>query len=625
MSKTARKNRLSKKQPKPPKQKFAVPAKQKSKKKFVVFVIVAILAAIPFGLGRYFELNFPDPFDSGGYVYSAKHILDGAEIGVEEKPSAKLGTLMVNILGVWLFGFNETGPKLIQSILQAAALALMFIAMRKLFGTLAAAVGVIIASIYLSAPLIAKFGNVKEQHMIAFMVMGISCLVLRQLDGKWWWAFLAGAFVSWAPLFKETGTSAISAMGLFVFVQPILKHRTWKQTGVDILLLLAGAAAAIGPLYVWIIAGNVHMSLPYSFIWKTIGKMLPAGGGGEQAKVVSGYIGESRELIPFAKQWPRVLRYYGLLILPIALAASSIAARIVKMIFSRLSKYDRKTTYDRFVLLFAVWWLLDMAFVWISPRSYEQYYLPLNASAAMLGGYLIAVYHNAFSASAYKGKWTAVGVAGFVCMVIMSLHIFFGIEKSPHSGTKYPQKRRGYAQKLNEISRRRRDNLKGAWEIVGEYIRIHSEPTDKIYVWGWYPGIYVSAQRFSSAAEASMIPQLPPQKLSEIVTGLIAEFEQEQPKFIVDSRKRHVPMDRPPHELWPIAPKGFMEVKKAGFLPLDKGVIAAYDKWWSNELRKRFGEDEALRYEAMQPFREFVMKNYRIVQPFGQHVLFERK
>jgi hypothetical protein len=136
-------------------------------------------------MGKYFEFNSPDPYDSGCYVYSARHILDGAKIGVDEKPSAQMGTLLINMLGVRLFGFNETGPKLIQTILQAAALLLMFLAMVKLFGVLPAAVGVIIASTYLSAPLIAKFGNVKEQHMIAFMVLGISCLVLYQLGGAW--------------------------------------------------------------------------------------------------------------------------------------------------------------------------------------------------------------------------------------------------------------------------------------------------------------------------------------------------------------------------------------------------------------------------------------------------------
>jgi len=628
MSKIVRRNRHLRKITKPHKQKITPAIKQKSKKKFVVFAIVVILAAVPFSLGKYFELNSPGPFDSGAYVYSAKHILDGAKIGVDEKPSAQLGTLLVNILGVWLSGFNDIGPKLIQGILQAGALVLMFIAVAKLFGVLSAVVAVIVASVYLSAPLIAKFGNVKEQYMIAFMVIGVSCFVLYQLGGRWWYAMLAGAFVSWAPLFKQTGTSAIGAIGLFVIVQPIFKHRTLKQTGVDILLLLAGAAAALAPLYVWIIAGNVQIGLPYLFVWEVVLKMLPTGGGGEQVKAISDYVASSQKLIPFSRQWPRVLRYYGLLILPIALATGSIVARIVKMISGRLrkkAKDDKKTTYDRFVLLFAVWWLLDMAFVWISPRSYEQYYLPLNASAAMLGGYLIVLYWDKVRGAVYKTKWIITGLVGLLLMVIMSWHIFFGIEKSPHSGTYYGQKRRGYAQKLSEISRRRRGNLKGPWERAGEYIRIHSEPTDKIYVWGWYPGIYVKAQRFSSAAEAFSMPRPAPEKLAEMIAGLLAEFERGRPKFIVDSRKRHIPMDRPPLELWPMVPKGFMGAKEAGFLPLNKDVIAAYDKRWTEMLRKSFDEDEAQRYKAMAPFRKFVMDNYKIAQQFGQHVLFELK
>ena len=74
-------------------------------------IIIVILAGIPFLLGRYFEFNYPDPFDSAANVYSAQHILNGAKIGVDENPSAGLGTLLVNMLGVRLFGFSEFGPK----------------------------------------------------------------------------------------------------------------------------------------------------------------------------------------------------------------------------------------------------------------------------------------------------------------------------------------------------------------------------------------------------------------------------------------------------------------------------------------------------------------------------------
>ena len=625
MSKSSRKSGPAKRQLH--KQKTDAPSEhKKSRRQFAVIAAIVILAAIAFALGKYIEFNSPGAFDSGAYVYSAKHILDGAVIGVEEKPSAQLGTLLVNILGVWLCGFNETGPKLLQTLFQAAALVLMFIAVRKPFGSMAAAVSVIIASVYLSSPLIAKFGNVKEQYMIAFMIMGISCFVLRQVGGRWWWAVLAGAFASWAPLFKQTGVSAIGAIGLFVIVQPLFKHRTLKQTAVDILLLLAGAALAIGPLYIWIIGWDVKMPLPYEFAWKTVIEKLPIGAETEPAEAAEGYLARSRRFIPFAQQWRMVLRYYQLLILPIALAAGAIIARIVRMIWrlriqNRKAKFDN--CYDRFVLLFAVWWLLDMAFVWISPRSYEQYYLPLNASAAMLGGYLIALYADRLTNSVYKSRWGLVGLAGFVCMLAMSWHIFFGIEKSPYSGREYGQKRRGYAQKLNEISRRRSDNLKAPWEAVAEYIRLHSEPTDKIYVWGWYPGIYVAAQRLAPTSKAFCMPRPAPQKLAEIIATLLAEFEREPPKFIVDSRKRHIPMERPPYELWPIVPKGFMGAKEAAFLPLNKDVIAQYDEHWSAWLSENFDEDEATRYEVLGPFRAFVMNNYKVVRMFGQHVLFQ--
>ncbi len=596
--------------------------------KVTVLVIVTVLAVLPFSLGKYFEFNSPGPFDSGANVYSAKRVLDGARIGVSENPSARPGTLLINILGVWLCGFNETGPKLLQMLIQAAALLLMFITMRKLYGTFPAAVGVILTSVYLSAPLIAKFGNDKMQYTTAFMILGVSCFVLYQLEERWWYAVLSGGFIIWAPMFKQTGLSAIGAISLFMMVQTLLGRKNLKQMVVDNVLLLAGAAVAIGPLYIWIIGWKVQMNLPYLFVWRAVQKVLSVvPGGGEQTQAVSRYILYSRKLVSFSEQWPIVLRYYGLLILPISLAIGAIVAGVARMVCRVVSAGQIKLrTYEPFVLLFGVWWVLDMGFVWVSPRSYEQYYLALNASAAMLGGYLIAIYRDTLKTSAvHKGKRLLVGLAGSVCMIAMSWHIFFGIEKSPYTGRSYGSKRRGYVQRLGQVYRRRKNNLMAPWEIVGRYIRTHSEPTDKIYVWGWYPGIYVQAQRYSAASKAFMMPRPTPEKMTKMIAGLLAQFEQEPPEFIVDPRKRHIPTERPPYELWPRLPKGLFGVQKPTFLPLDEDAIEAYDKVWFEYLQENFGEDEALRFKALKPFRMFAMKNYRIVKVFGEHVLFQLK
>lgn len=682
MSKSVRKHRhpVVQKNTRKPIQFF----KNDTQKRVAIYAVVVILAAIPFAMGKYMEFNTPDPFDSGGYVYSAQRVLDGTRIGVDDKPSAQMGTLLVNVLGVSLFGFNETGPKLIQMILQAAALVLMFITMRRLFGTLAAAVGVIVASVYLSAPLIAKFGNVKEQHMIAFMVLGVCCFVLYQLSGKWWCAVLSGAFLIFAPMFKETGVSALGGVGLFVLLQPVLKHSTWKKMGVDILLLSAGAILVVSPICLWLaVSGTPIDYYPYCFLYKPIvtafekpqaavepapaksetndNKVQDAAGKeGFLMKLMPAYVRDSwrvmtPEQVSQAKR--RVFRWYGVLILPVSLAAGAVIIRLIKLIAGKLakSKGDAKTGYDRFVLLFAVWWLLDMSFVWISPRSYEQYYLPLNASAAMTGGYLIAVYTEKARNAASRPMWLAIGAIGLLLTIVMSWHVFFGVTRSPHSGRIYtnPDRQRGYAQALGTASKHRKGE-RLPWEVLSAYIKDNSTSSDKIYVWGWVPGIYVKAKRICPAPKAfeGTMHTLSPQELSERVAELLSSFEKEPPKFIVDTYKVHFPWDRPPLELWPniwnaaqllVNPPADREklwyallrafnvqaddLTREGFLRPERiDGVRRYDAAYAKTLRNRISDpDEVKRFEAMKPFRDYVMNNYRFARTPDGQFLFQHK
>ena len=157
--------------------------------------------------------------------------------------SAQPATLLVNLAGVWLFGFNETGPKLIQMLMQIAALAMMYRTLRRLYGLPAAAVGVSVAAIFLSAPLIAKYGNVKEQYMISVMVMGICCFVQYRLKGGWWRAALAGAVLINAMYFKATGVSAGAAVVGFLVIRTALRKQSLGSFGRDFVLLLAGASS----------------------------------------------------------------------------------------------------------------------------------------------------------------------------------------------------------------------------------------------------------------------------------------------------------------------------------------------------------------------------------------------
>jgi len=120
------------------------------------------------------------------------------------------------------------------------------------------------------------------------------------------------------------------------------------------------------------------------------------------------------------------------------------------------------------------------------------------------------------------------------------------------------------------------------------------------------------------------MPRPAPPVMGQLVKQLIEEFRQEMPKFIVDTRKRHIPVERPPYELWPIVIPPVLGVSKPRFLRTDPAEIETYNKEW-REVLAGFDEDEALRYDKLKPLRELVMNEYVIVRMFGPHVLFKLK
>ena len=684
------------------------PHPQKSVGLYLSIAITLILAGIPFALGKYIELNSPGPFDSGAYVYSAKHLLQGARLGVDEQSSAQAGTLIVNLIGVKLFGFNDTGPKIVQMMLQLAAGVFMFYTLRRVFGSVAAVIGTTIAAIYLSAPLIAKYGNVKEQFMIASMLYAGCCFLLYEFTQKRYWLLLAGFFALQPFYFKGTGLSIVIAVFAYIVIKNAVA-KNWKALYWELFIFLGGYAVGFivplslfawqkqpgkilhtfpvvafqtalvftvfvsmliyGGFYlgkviqirdlkkvsrkIWIAGlilivlafglsvliiyrtsgfqkGDIHSylhSLPFVSIPKNIisslsQKLVNA------AKLQSGYLAGARTAIDMTDLAKKIGRYYLALKLPILLATASIVTALLIRIRECIKKITPADVQSGTVWLLAIWWILDMAFVWVSPRSYEQYYLPLCASAAMLSGYAVWKWNQKLVSANNKMPMLATGLAAIIIMGVLTIPIFIGQRYSPDTGADYIKTRgsrqRGFMPALKEVPSRQ----KGTWIAVGDFIRINSAKDDTIYVWGWYPGIYVRAQRLAPVPRAfeSDMHVKPPKQLKREINRLVAKMQEAPPKFIVDTRKRHVPWNRPPLELWPVVPAKLFGNERPRYLNNNKQEIMTFDRWYSNELKTKIDEQEALRYQTMKPFRDFVMTYYKPInqREFGDHRLYER-
>ena len=344
----------------------------------------------------------------------------------------------------------------------------------------------------------------------------------------------------------------------------------------------------------------------------------------------SGYVGLSRKAVSYSEQAPKVLRYYNAVG---AASYSALAALLLAMILGirrRIKKQKALSPHHALAGFWAVWWLIDMALVWLSPHSYEQYYLPLCASGAMLTAYAVWCWNGWLSRSANKIPAAVAAGIGIVSLSGLLFPVFAGFPKSPDTGAEYknyktgqPERRRGFAQSLSTVS----EQTTAPWEALGDYVRTQTTPEETLYVWGWFPGIYVRAQRMAPvprAYEADM-HVTPPDRLAVQINTLVEELEKNPPKFIADSRKQHFPFNRPPLELWPVVPEKMFGNAQPQLLGTDPRQIEAFEKAYAQMLGQRFDDDEALRFAAMKPFRDFVMTRYRLTKQFGYHMLFERK
>ncbi|HIJ67597.1 MAG TPA: hypothetical protein HPP87_08545 [Planctomycetes bacterium] len=687
----------------------------KSKVKESAIIIAAVLlAAIPFCCGKYFEFASKGAFDGSLNVYSAQCIVNGQKIGVDTFPSARPATLLVNVIGVALFGFSEVGPKLIQMLMQLGALVLMFYTIRRIFGLLPAAVALVLAAFYLSCPPYAKFGNVKEQFMIACAITAVCGVMLNHLGGSRLWLLISGAAAVNAFFFKQTGASVIIAIGIYVLAGPILGNRKWRKLGSDVLLLLGGGVLGLLPLIIF-----------YTWQGRLIGFLrgipglnyLVVASQGQSPSVATKinlgdqYMKAGKLVSVFRTQYDFVVGYYRSFIVPIGLSVAAILWRLRRLLpikakdeLADTETSGREKEADKFVLLLGLWWLLDMAFVWVSPRSYVEYFLPLGGSSAMLAAY--AVYRF--------GKWP-VGLvfllAGwlvidlflvwviptesfpyFTCRLAKAVGPYwksFGLQCLPlaaaiviYTTMKKKNLRSTCAvitaliclvmffwwntgnikllnQRVQSLYQRRRQSILQEWEQVGTYIKQNSAPGDGLYVWGWIPGIYVQAQRFSPAVKPSY-SNMHSDRVRQVrfeILRLLEKLRANPPLYIVDTQKFHYPYyDHPNFDLWPRwinGKQGQFYLRYHPLQPAQKTKLlsvkesAVYRELYLKQVEdftyalltspnrkggavepekaRKMAQTERRRHEKMYPLTEFVMANYQPVPLRTGIQVFRRK
>ncbi len=717
-------------------------------------LITLILALIPFCIGKYYELNTNDPFDSALNIYHSHELLQGKQYGTEVNVSAGPGTLLVNTIGVSVFGYSETGPKIIQALMQASALALAFIAIRKLYGNLGASIAVILGSFYLSSQPYAKFGNVKDQYMIACTILAVSSFIFYELKQKKFWILAAGVFAINSWYFKPTGFSFAIALFIYLLITVLVRQRNIKQFGRELADLCYGAGIGLIPLllfYLWlgkpslllmrfpgnlitiillsiglvkicrvsmqhikvgvrkintrlalaglasvivvlIITAIVYASMGQSefFLRDIWGYDFIAGLFSDAGHFLTnfrksiysllfssdGYVSGSQSVSTFATQLADVSKYSHSFVIMIGLALAAIAWYAIERIKSKSSSPASNDLAVNIFILLALWWLLDMLFVWISPRAYVQYFLAPNGSGMFLAGFIISRIWNKKAGALLTVAigWLAVEIITASCSIydisittlicgIITLLAAAGYCITKSGIFTRPAfisllvlsillgnigNYKAIGEKLEQSAQSR--SMNGAlWEQIGYYLRDNSKPTDTIYVWGWFPGIYVAAERSCPAriAAYSDMHSDSPKAVGKVIQATVKDLTANMPLFIIDSQKMDFPFyDHPVFDLWPTLPMGWgMEPDRK--LLTTKNELDYFFANYSNIVKQacmamttrpnrsggplpetkaaELADLEMQRHQAMSPLREYIVKHYNPYKKFGNMVVLKRK
>lgn len=201
--------------------------------------------------------------------------------------------------------------------------------------------------------------------------------------------------------------------------------------------------------------------------------------------------------------------------------AGGVLIRVLGLSQRRPTEED--STFNPAGFYLVMWMLLALAAASSAGRTYGHYYLQFLPASTLLAGWFLADCQARWRAgNSYflKGLAVIALIAGAWSVIVVPLRGPWPASLGPDSGTD-----------------------------AATYIRDHSKPTDKIFVWGYNPDFYLLADRrpASRYIYCSFLTGLIPWTNAEpgrdtsyaIVPGtmeiLLGELESNQPKFIVDT------------------------------------------------------------------------------------------
>lgn len=459
-----------------------------------VWITVYLLVAWPAPAYPTFLGWLPLDYDSSVFGYAGELLRHGARPYVDFWDHKGPLLFLVNAAGLAMAGGRPVGVWLLNVVAALGALSLMFVSVRRALGLVPALLGCVVLAFSLpSVPAV----NMTEQY--ALPIQCASLFVVVRWSGRAQWTAGAGfaigilgaaGFLLQANQIGGPASAALAIGGALVVTRQVREAVRFATAAVGgaalVVLAVLGWLATIGSLAeFWdqFMIYNLHYA---SASWPVRIRAAIAGA------------------------W--LAGQYGSLLLPAA--GWALALRTV---VRRPANHERVDAVALFVL---VWLPVELFLASASGRVYRQYFLALVPCFALASAFLAAaLLRMTGGRSDEAGRRGPAGaeliIAAFAAAIALPAALGLVQQVRDH----------GFAPpELAQVAE------------VGQYVRAHSAPSDRLLVWGHAAAIYFSAARSPASRYLYSLPLLTPGYAdSERVAQFLREVREANPQLIVDA------------------------------------------------------------------------------------------
>lgn len=461
-------------------------------------IIAAVVLVVPvLSIGLFAALARTDDIDAFLYAYYAKRMLAGQRLYADLWDNKPPGVFWADSLGLLVTGGRWLGVVLMCSLAAVGSCVMFFLTARRLYGVGPAAVGVVMASLYIFLHDYHVGGNRPNTFYVFFELCVMAAYVHACGRGRGgWWLYAAGVAAFASVMFRQTAFAASAAAALHQMLIALTGRQTRAALARNAAAFLGGLAtgAAIVTTLLW-------ATSDLSFAWHGI--------------VTSniGYFaqtGKSQWLPRELFRWEDHLQVLGL---PLILAVGAIIYEIVTLGSSRSRQggAQRSESPPAAFALVALWFPIALYLALVGPSKRMMYFgvaLPPLVMLATHGVWLLLREEREMRRARFS---VVLAVLWFAFMMV-------------------PGVRRQWDGALIAQFQRFDDRASSRHEHTVQAIHRHTGPEDPIYMWGYLPAVYWYADR--------------PQAQRYIVTTLIDQWgSRAQPcvDAVIEDLRRYPP------------------------------------------------------------------------------------